>query len=151
MVPYPPILSLSVASQSATKYSVCIPRVDSNFASISITVSVTGGTTSLMLSNGLSGLMGLGFASLSGLKTNPFWETLYNTNQLSEPLFSFFLERYINQPLMDSAPGGVLTLGGTNSSLYQGSIEYTNLTGTPSYWLLNVSCQCHRYSMWSMY
>jgi len=54
-------------------------------------------------------------------------------------LFSFYLERYINQPLMDSAPGGILTLGGTNSSLYQGSIEYTNLTFAPSFWILNVS------------
>ena len=93
-----------------------------------------------MLSDGLSGLMGLGFAPLSVLNSTPFWQTLYNTNQLSEPLFSFYLERYINQPLMVDAPGGVLTLGGTNSSLYQGSIEYTNVTGMPSFWLLNVSC-----------
>jgi cathepsin D len=93
-----------------------------------------------MLSNGLSGLMGLGFATLSALHTTPFWETLYLNGQLSEPLFSFYLARYINQPLMNSAPGGILTLGGTNSSLYQGSIEYTNLTSAPSFWMLNVSC-----------
>ncbi|OJA13873.1 hypothetical protein AZE42_12977, partial [Rhizopogon vesiculosus] len=71
--------------------------------------------------------------------TTPFWETLYLSGQLSEPLFSFYLERYINQPLINSSPGGILTLGGTNSSLYQGSIEYTNLTFAPSYWILNVS------------
>jgi hypothetical protein len=29
---------------------------------------------------------------------------------------------------MDGAPGGILTVDGTNSSLYQGSIEYTSLT-----------------------
>ncbi|OAX33366.1 acid protease [Rhizopogon vinicolor AM-OR11-026] len=102
-------------------------------------LAVTSGTISLLISNGLSGLMGLGFAPLSALLTTPFWETLYLNGQLSEPLFSFYLERYINQPLMDSAPGGILTLGGTNSSLYQGSIEYTNLTFAPSFWILNVS------------
>ena len=93
-----------------------------------------------MISNGLSGLMGLAFASLSVLRTTPFWGALYHAGLLSEPLFSFYLERYINQPLMDSAPGGILTLGGTNSSLYQGSIEYLSLTGSESWWLLNVSC-----------
>jgi len=82
--------------------------------------------------------MGLGFASV--LRTTPFWGALYLAGQLSEPLFSFYLERYINQPLMDSAPGGILTLGGTNSSLYQGSIEYLNLTGLEWGWTLNVSC-----------
>jgi cathepsin D len=103
-------------------------------------VAVTSGSISLLLSNGLSGLMGLGFATLSALHTTPFWETLYLDGQLSEPLFSFYFERYINQPLMNSAPGGILTLGGTNSSLYQGSIEYTNLTFVSSLWILNISC-----------
>jgi len=84
--------------------------------------------------------MGLGFQPTSILQTTPFWETLYNTNQLAEPLFSFYLERYINQPLTDAAPGGTLTLGGTNSSLYQGSIEYMSLAGAELYWALNVSC-----------
>jgi cathepsin D len=39
---------------------------------------------------------------------------------------------------MDAAPGGVLTFGGTNSSLYQGSIEYTNLTFGAMNWQLDV-------------
>ncbi|KAG1742630.1 aspartic peptidase domain-containing protein [Suillus paluster] len=96
--------------------------------------------TSGLINDGLSGIMGLGFASLSTLQTTPFWEALYNANNLSEPLFSFYLERYVNQANeICAAPGGMLTLGGTNSSLYQGSIEYLNLTGSPSYWLLTVS------------
>jgi len=103
-------------------------------------VAVASEIASPLISNGLSGLMGLGFASLSVLHTTPFWEALYHAGQLSEPLFSFYLERHINQPLMDSAPGGILTLGGTNSSLYQGSIEYLNLTRLEWGWTLNVSC-----------
>ncbi|KAG2144700.1 aspartic peptidase domain-containing protein [Suillus bovinus] len=98
--------------------------------------SVTPGLTG----DGLSGIMGLGFAPISALQTTPFWEALYNANNLSEPLFSFYLERYVNQAnQISAAPGGVLTLGGTNSSLYNGSIEYLGLTGPPSYWLLTVS------------
>ncbi|KAG1902677.1 aspartic peptidase domain-containing protein [Suillus fuscotomentosus] len=98
--------------------------------------SVTPGLTG----DGLSGIMGLGFTSISALQTTPFWEALYNANNLSEPLFSFYLERYVNQAnQISAAPGGVFTLGGTNSSLYNGSIEYLDLTGPPSYWLLTVS------------
>jgi cathepsin D len=96
--------------------------------------------TSRLIDDGLSGIMGLGFASISALQTTPFWEALYNANDLAEPLFSFYLERYVNQAnQISTAPGGVLTLGGTNSSLYNGSIEYLNLTGPSSYWLLTVS------------
>jgi cathepsin D len=96
--------------------------------------------TSRLIDDGLSGIMGLGFASISALQTTPFWEALYNANDLAEPLFSFYLERYVNQAnQISAAPGGVLTLGGTNSSLYNGSIEYLNLTGPSSYWLLTVS------------
>ncbi|KAG2751850.1 acid protease [Suillus brevipes Sb2] len=102
-------------------------------------LAVTSVTPDL-IGDGLSGIMGLGFASISALQTTPFWEALYNANNLSEPLFSFYLERYVNQAnQISTAPGGVLTLGGTNSSLYNGSIEYLDLTGPPSYWLLTVS------------
>ncbi|KAG2154413.1 aspartic peptidase domain-containing protein [Suillus bovinus] len=95
--------------------------------------------TSGLLDGVLSGIMGLGFNTISALNTTPFWQALYNANQLSEPLFSFYLERYNDQATMNTAPGGILTLGGTNSSLYQGSIEYLSLAGSPSYWLLNVN------------
>ncbi|KAG2365371.1 aspartic peptidase domain-containing protein [Suillus spraguei] len=95
--------------------------------------------TSGLLDGVLSGIMGLGFNTISALNATPFWQALYNANQLSQPLFSFYLERYINDASMNTAPGGTLTLGGTNSSLYQGSIEYLSLAGSPSYWLLNVN------------
>lgn len=95
--------------------------------------------TSGLITGELSGIMGLGFNTISALNATPFWQALYNANQLSEPLFSFYLARYIDQSTMSTAPGGTLTLGGTNSSLYQGSIEYLDLTGPASYWLLNVN------------
>jgi cathepsin D len=92
--------------------------------------------------------MGLGFQSISALQATPFWQALYNANQLAEPLFSFYLERYVDQTnLINAAPGGILTFGGTNSSLYQGSIEYIDVTGPQSYWLLTVNCWYRRYVM----
>ncbi|KAH0828118.1 aspartic peptidase domain-containing protein [Lanmaoa asiatica] len=89
----------------------------------------------------LSGIMGLGFQSISVLKTPPFWQALYNQNLLSRPVFGFYLERYVNQvEKKDTAPGGTLTLGGANASLYAGNIEFIDMpNGTiPSYWLQQV-------------
>jgi cathepsin D len=127
---------LTVTSQT---FRTCIPMtLEVIQALFSIAVAVTDGSTSLLINGGLSGLMGLGFNGTSALQATPFWETLWLNNLLSEPLFSFYFERYIDKPLMDAAPGGVLTLGGTNSSLYQGSIEYTNLTFGTIFWQLDV-------------
>lgn len=98
-------------------------------------------TSQGLLSSGLSGIMGLGFQSISGLQTTPFWAALSNSSQLSASEMSFYLERYVNSANeIDSAPGGVMTLGGTNSSLYQGNIDYQNFPSgsTPSYWLQDV-------------
>jgi cathepsin D len=56
---------------------------------------------------------------------------------LSSPVFSFYLARYIDQSAMNTAPGGTFTLGGTNTSLYSGNIEFIDMPSgsTPSYWL----------------
>lgn len=135
----PKTLSPSVASLSLSKNSVRLSRLDLNSDLFSVAVAVSS-ITSGLITGELSGIMGLGFNTISALNATPFWQALYNANQLSEPLFSFYLARYIDQSTMSAAPGGVLTLGGTNSSLYQGSIEYLDLTGPASYWLLNVNC-----------
>ena len=54
---------------------------------------------------------------------------------------SFWLTRFINDNNAASEePGGTLTLGGTNSSLYTGDIEFLSVSGPiPSYWLLELS------------
>lgn len=60
-------------------------------------------------------------------------------------MFGFYLERYINQvDKVDTAPGGTLTLGGTNASLYTGNIEFIDMPNgiTPSYWLQQVQSEC---------
>ncbi|KAH0828119.1 aspartic peptidase domain-containing protein [Lanmaoa asiatica] len=98
-------------------------------------------TSSGLLNDTLSGIMGLGFESISALQTTPLWQSLYNQNMLSSPVFAFYLERYVNQAQsISAAPGGTFTLGGTNTSLYTGNIEFINMPSgtTPSYWLQQV-------------
>lgn len=41
----------------------------------------------------------------------------------------------------DVEPGGVFTMGYLNSSLYTGNIEYTNLAGSGTYWLIPMTCE----------
>jgi cathepsin D len=131
-------MSLSVALQLLHKHSIRISYDSMTLEVIQALFSIYAVAVTNLISGGLSGLMGLGFNGSSELQVTPFWETLWLHNLLSEPLFSFYLEQYIDKPLMDAAPGGILTFGGTNSSLYQGSIEYTSLTFGAIYWQLNV-------------
>ena len=93
----------------------------------------------------LSGIMGLGFQNISALRTPPFWQALDSQSVLSQPVFGFYLERYIDRvDKMITAPGGTLTLGGTNASLYTGDIEFIPMPDgtTPSYWLQQVQSKC---------
>lgn len=97
--------------------------------------------TGNVLGDGLSGIMGLGFQAISVLQSQPFWQVLYNQNLLSEPVFGLYLERHVDQlQNANTVPGGTFTLGGTNSSLYIGDIEFINMPSgtTPSYWLQQV-------------
>ncbi|KAJ7040974.1 aspartic peptidase domain-containing protein [Mycena alexandri] len=68
----------------------------------------------------------------------PFWQALVTKNQLSSPEMAFQLTR--SQSTEDE-PGGTFTLGGTNSSLFTGDIEFHDLTGssTPMFWQISLS------------
>jgi hypothetical protein len=95
--------------------------------------------SSSLLDAPVSGLMGLGWQSLSSSGSTPFWQSLYEANSLDEPLMAFYLTRFVNQTNAQTLePGGVFTLGATNTSLYTGEIEYQNLVSA-SYWTLTLS------------
>jgi hypothetical protein len=92
-----------------------------------------------LLDSPVSGLMGLGWQSLSSSGAVPFWQSLYQANALDEPLMAFYLTRFVNQTnAQDLEPGGVFTLGATNTSLYTGDIDYQTVDST-SYWTLTLS------------
>lgn len=94
-----------------------------------------------LLDGSLAGIMGLAFATIAATDSKPFWQALSDTNQLTTPEMSFFLTRVRGDPsASELEPGGVFTLGGTNSSLFTGDIEFLDLAGnTPTFWLLDLS------------
>lgn len=103
-----------------------------------------------------AGICGLGFPALSAGGSRPIWQSA------GESEFSFYLQRASRKTTtfytgggdpagtaapggfgkrassdLDSAYGGVFTLGGTNSSLYQGDINWCNVI-SKSYWLITL-------------
>ncbi|KAJ7114926.1 aspartic peptidase domain-containing protein [Mycena epipterygia] len=91
-----------------------------------------------LLEGSVSGLIGLAFQDLAETAALPFWQGLIKTNQLSSPEMAFQLTR--SQSASD-VPGGTFTLGGTNSSLFTGDIEFLDLVSSslPTLWQLSVS------------
>lgn len=84
--------------------------------------------------------MGLAFQGLAKTRGVPFWQTLANSNQLSSTEFSFYLERHIDDnDISNTSPGGTMTLGGRNTSLFSGEVDFVNLMnvdGLQRYWSL---------------
>lgn len=100
-----------------------------------------------------AGICGLGFQALSSAKSEPIWQSA------GESEFSFYLQRASNNvttvssggpggtngpggigrraTASDTTYGGVFTLGGTNSSLYQGSINWSTVI-SKTYWLITL-------------
>ncbi|KAH0836420.1 aspartic peptidase domain-containing protein [Lanmaoa asiatica] len=110
-----------------------------------------------ILSNPVSGLLGLAWQSIASSGQPPFWQTLASQGAWSQPVMAFQLTRYalclisvkniysaIISFLNDSSaeplePGGSFTMGFLNSSLYTGNIDYQNLVTTPSFWVLSLT------------
>lgn len=81
-----------------------------------------------------SGIMGMGFQSLSTSGATPFWQVLEKQGVLSQNAFTFQLARNIdninpNDPNINDVenPGGVFTLGRIDSNQYNGDITYTSI------------------------
>lgn len=87
----------------------------------------------------VSGVMGLAFSAVSVTRSTPFWQAL--GNQLAVPEMAFYLARFKDDSSAQvDEPGGVFTLGGTNSTLFTGDIEFLAMpSGTPTYWILAMS------------
>jgi len=90
-----------------------------------MTVDLTTGT--------VGGILGLAFKGLANSGATPWWQTLQNEGQWDEPVMSFFLTR--STDASKDVSGGQMTIGGTNSSLYTGDINFTTLT-QDQYWMI---------------
>ena len=100
----------------------------------------------VLLNASVPGIMGLAFSAIAVTLSTPFWQAL--GSQLSASEMAFYLTRFNDDSNATvEEPGGVFTLGGTNSTLFTGDIEFLNVTlifGALLSWLLTMSGQCHR-------
>src|SRR6202043_1305138 len=72
-----------------------------------------------------SGELGLGFQPLVSPNATTLSHNIFLSNQLTLPLMSFWLSHCGDVTGTESEePGGIFTLGGMNSSLYVGEIEF---------------------------
>lgn len=93
-------------------------------------IAACSSVVDLVTSSDQSGLWGLAFKSLSASGSTPFLQGLYNSGKLTEPTFGFgFADLSIDDTNAQAVvPGGTMTVGGTDSSLYTGSINWVPLT-----------------------
>ncbi|KAI0368282.1 acid protease [Pilatotrama ljubarskyi] len=72
----------------------------------------------------IDGLLGLAYPAISNLNENPFFNTAIEQNAVSEGVFGFKL----------ASSGSELYLGGTDSKLYTGAIEYHDVDTSTGFW-----------------
>ncbi|KAI0332356.1 acid protease [Cubamyces sp. BRFM 1775] len=73
------------------------------------------------------GILGLAFPAISNLRQSPFFNTAKSQGAVKNGVFAFKLAK----------SGSELYLGGTDTSLYTGSIEYHSVTGSGFWQLAN--------------
>ncbi|KAJ7631160.1 acid protease [Roridomyces roridus] len=74
--------------------------------------------------NPADGILGLAFPSISNLASRPFFPTAFSQRAVPQNIFGFFL----------ASNGSELYLGGTNSKLYSGSLEFHTINSTSGFW-----------------
>jgi len=78
--------------------------------------------------------MGLGFQNLASTGAVPWWQKA--STAWTSPQMSFYLTRFRNTNNgQTDQPGGQFTMGGTNSSLYDGPINFISLVKA-QYWTI---------------
>ncbi|KAG7098251.1 hypothetical protein E1B28_000213 [Marasmius oreades] len=109
------------------------------FSVSSQTLLAVNVVSSGLLDGTVSGILGLGFNTISSTRSTPLWQTLANNGDFSSPDMSFWMTRLRGTTNRQTeAPGGVMTLGGTNSTLFTGDVEFLPAVGQPSFWLLEM-------------
>lgn len=79
-----------------------------------------------------SGIMGMGYNSLSTTGTMPFWQALYEREKMQDYLFTFQLvnnlKRAGSRDVKNIEAGGVFTLGVLDDQQYSGEIAWTDIS-----------------------
>jgi len=95
---------------------------------------ITGEPGIAFLAAEFDGIMGLAFDSISVDHVTPVWYNLLSQGLVSQPVFSFWLNRDANAP---AGKGGELLLGGADPSRYTGAFTYVTVT-SDTYWEFNM-------------
>lgn len=111
-------------------------QASDSFTLADTTVNNLGFAVATRVSSGLvdsnmDGIMGMGFSRLASSGDTPFWLAA------NADTFSFYLQRASLTSSSQLQYGGVFTLGGTNSSLFQGNINYNNVI-EQLYWMIDL-------------
>ncbi|KAI0753747.1 acid protease [Fomes fomentarius] len=90
----------------------------------------------------VSGLMGMAFSTIASSHATPFWQTLADADgALDEPLMAFQFTRFVDVAQAQKLePGGTFTLGGVDSSLFTGDIDYQPIPdGQVGFWVQEIT------------
>jgi len=107
------------------------------------TFAICNNITDGLLTGQLSGIMGLGYQGIASSKAVPFWENIARgaSQQASSDPFEmgFAFTRFLHDPSSadEVKPGGSMSFGKANESLYQGEIQWNNVVET-GYWKIEL-------------
>lgn len=92
-----------------------------------------------LLTDPVSGLLGLAFQTIASSKAPPLWQTLAE-EAWDSPVMAFHMTRYLNASNVRTLErGGSFSMGFVNDSLYTGDIDYVDLPVQGSYWILPIT------------
>ncbi|KAG9100757.1 hypothetical protein FS749_013054 [Ceratobasidium sp. UAMH 11750] len=137
--PFAITYGIGSAKGSIATDSVSIGSGSSRFTVQHQVLGLVNYTNSTPVPGDITGLMGLGFKNLATSHATPFWEALVSNGKWAEPVMSFWMTRYNNVSSADDAEfGGEFTMGGTNTALYTGDIDYVALpnASNPTFWAI---------------
>ncbi|KAF7360701.1 Lysosomal aspartic protease [Mycena venus] len=96
-----------------------------------------------LVAGAASGILGLAYQGILTSEGPSFLQALLSNGQLDSGEMSFWLNRFAGtaNAQAEEANGGAFTLGGTNTSLYTGEIDFLTPTGSPNgpNWVLDVT------------
>jgi hypothetical protein len=108
--------SITYGSGSAQGWLVEDQVQMAGFSVASQKFGVANAVSPNLLSNPVSGLLGLAFQTISSSRALPFWQTLVEGGAWQQPVMSFYLTRFINASHVESQePGGRFTMGELSS------------------------------------
>ncbi|ORY24226.1 endopeptidase, partial [Naematelia encephala] len=105
------------------------------------TFAVVNDTSAQLISDPLSGLMGLAWKSIAQSGATPFWEALAASGSWSSAEMGFFLQRYRGDASASSVEtnGGEFSMGGLDTSKFTGDMNYISIDSSDlDYWRISM-------------